>query len=318
MRYELNEMPEGERTGFVSPWFVGTYEVRAGHLHQLGYQDTLAMRSYWPIAQRELPTEFANLARGDEDAVLRFASLYGWPGAHGSVRSITSSARGGSLSLEWVWAHAQTARTCLELMERLQRRGPLRDRALRECLAGLEDAMFAVGDHILGNRGYRQLVHRATPLRVNFQTGESEWVEFEPGVQAVVEAEEVVAGLLTANLLGISRWIHPEYQRQTQGPRFVVTLKEASAYHHRGFRSDFRFESLVQVIYWHVANAATGSRIMRCAAKGCGGLFAQRDPRQRYCPPAIDAVDKDGNGESRCAQRERKRRNRNAVKRVVR
>jgi hypothetical protein len=63
---------------------------------------------------------------------------------------------------------------------------------------------------------------------------------------------------------------------------------------HEAFRQYFRFTALIEVAYWHLANALQGGRVMRCARPGCRGIFIQTDRRQRFCPPGT-------NGESPCA-----------------
>ena len=118
-----------------------------------------------------------------------------------------------------------------------------------------------------------------------------------------------VCELVTPNLRGVSRWINPEDpedpQPVTLEPRHRARKAARSQPVHLGFRSDFRYQALIEVIYWHLADTLTGRRIRRCKAQGCGGLFAQTDPRQLYCPPPIGV-----RGKSRCAERERKRRQR--------
>lgn len=64
----------------------------------------------------------------------------------------------------------------------------------------------------------------------------------------------------------------------------------------------FSFRSLLDVIYYQLAKAVTGGQMQRCAAKDCGGLFIQQDPRQRFCPLWLGVK-----GESLCSLRERQR-----------
>lgn len=66
-------------------------------------------------------------------------------------------------------------------------------------------------------------------------------------------------------------------------------------------RSFFGYDAPVSVAYWHLANAIDGGIVKRCEANGCGGLFIQTDPRQRYCPKRWRQR------ESSCAMRQRQR-----------
>ena len=55
-----------------------------------------------------------------------------------------------------------------------------------------------------------------------------------------------------------------------------------------------RFKTLIQLIYWRVAERASTDTIRRCP---CGALFFPSDERQKFCPPPP------GRGESRCGKR---------------
>jgi CGNR zinc finger len=64
----------------------------------------------------------------------------------------------------------------------------------------------------------------------------------------------------------------------------------------------FRFRALIEVAYWHLANAVVTGHVKRCESPDCGALFVQTDPRERYCPPRFRQP------ESSCAVRARVRR----------
>jgi CGNR zinc finger len=64
----------------------------------------------------------------------------------------------------------------------------------------------------------------------------------------------------------------------------------------------FRFRALIEVAYWHLANAIVTGHVKRCESPDCGALFVQTDPRERYCPPRFRQR------ESSCAVRARVRR----------
>ena len=92
-----------------------------------------------------------------------------------------------------------------------------------------------------------------------------------------VLARRLVAALVSPNLETVHRIVDPE----TNAPQF-------------------RFRSLIEVIYWQLADSLGHHEIGQCA---CGKLFFRRDPRQRFCPP-----NKALRGESLCAKRYRMRR----------
>ena len=56
-----------------------------------------------------------------------------------------------------------------------------------------------------------------------------------------------------------------------------------------GVQLELEYRSLADVVYWHLAVLALGNAgLTRCLE--CGAFFIQTDPRQRFCPPAHDAV----------------------------
>jgi hypothetical protein len=70
-------------------------------------------------------------------------------------------------------------------------------------------------------------------------------------------------------------------------------------------RMAFTFSALVEVAYWHLANAVDGGVVKRCDNEKCGAVFIQTDGRQRFCPPRF------GQKESSCAIHQRVKRHRN-------
>ena len=67
-------------------------------------------------------------------------------------------------------------------------------------------------------------------------------------------------------------------------------------------RTAFTFSALVEVAYWHLANAVDGGVVKRCENEKCGAVFIQTDGRQRFCPPRY------GQKESACAIHQRVKR----------
>ncbi len=100
----------------------------------------------------------------------------------------------------------------------------------------------------------------------------------------VTTATQVLAALITPNLIGVPRAIDP-----VSG----VAV--------------FRFTALVQAVYWLIADRMDSRSLRHC--QECGGLFLADDERERYCPPPP------GVRQSRCRrrlhERERRARQRN-------
>jgi hypothetical protein len=76
---------------------------------------------------------------------------------------------------------------------------------------------------------------------------------------------------------------------------------------HRALLSDERkdhlfwqFKALIEMAYWHVANAVDARQFKRCEADDCTAIFIQTDSRQRFCPPPFGQKQ-----DSRCAIRHR-------------
>jgi len=63
-------------------------------------------------------------------------------------------------------------------------------------------------------------------------------------------------------------------------------------------RFEFTFQSLIQVIYWHVAMRVNDEKAVAKYCKRCGNLFFHRDSRQTYCPKPL------GKNRSVCGNRE--------------
>jgi hypothetical protein len=95
--------------------------------------------------------------------------------------------------------------------------------------------------------------------------------------------EEVVRGVIQANIAGIS----PE-------PIIVKRGRQKEA------RTGFHFRALIEIVYWHLANALQRGRLWICEAEDCRTFFVQRSRGQRYCPPPYGHK-----GASRCATRAR-------------
>src|SRR5262249_48133292 len=62
------------------------------------------------------------------------------------------------------------------------------------------------------------------------------------------------------------------------------------------------FDSLMDCIYWHLANSVTKGTVRKCAFAGCGHLFITTNLKRRYCP-----LPSGMRGESPCSNSDRQR-----------
>jgi hypothetical protein len=251
------------------------------------------IRCYAPAVHPELPGELAKLQRGDVEAVLKFARVYGTLG-HTAFIPREVWARGGAIPvgdpLLWVWAHADTVRICLELSYRLEEGDitSLRSylRSLHVTQADLDVWKSWLGDP--ADDDYKEYTD-TWPTAMVGQRGEItlwQWGRLGRNPQEPLSHDDVKElarvirrSLINANIAGIHR----------------VLLNDG--------RSDilfWEFKALVEMVYWHVAQAVDGKRLKRCEAKDCGVPFVQTDLRQRFCPPMFEQK-----RESRCAIRHR-------------
>ena len=100
---------------------------------------------------------------------------------------------------------------------------------------------------------------------------------------------EIVKDILNRNLTGVARQI-------------IVELQDDGEL---GFSTLFRPENLADCVYWHLADAAAGGWVRRCADPRCGAFFLARNRRVKYCPPPMGIL---GDGVSPCMNRAKVRR----------
>jgi hypothetical protein len=108
--------------------------------------------------------------------------------------------------------------------------------------------------------------------------GSFEWVPEYAAIDLALAAKAALAALINPNLEGL--------QRVLRGDAFG------------NLRYEFTFQSLVQVIYWHMAMRVDDEKAVAKFCKRCGEPFFHRDPRQKYCPKPL------GKRRSVCGNRE--------------
>lgn len=250
--------------GFPGLWRVAKEYVIVGGLLR---EERETERLYFPVSHRELPSEISKLKNGDEEAVIHFARDFG---CFGYPKLIEGHANTQGEPLKWIWAHADTIRLCLRLLEGLQdKNGNIPNRELLE--------------EVLGDLATPQ----SSPCAKVAYGAKVRSCLWSLGAASRGEVENlaamIVKDLINKNLKGISPYLFFDESNNT-------------------WRQFFSYRALIQVAYWHLANYATGGRIARCEAEQCGALFLQTDGRQRFCPPRLSAK-----GESLCAIRQRQR-----------
>ena len=163
--------------------------------------------------------------------------------------------------LWWFWRHAETVKMCMELTALLQNK----DSAGIKRILGIQKDGFYDFPKI-GVRGGWDGEFKARALTDD----------------CCSEARNTRSVIINANIKNISRIIRTNY----------VTGKVESC---------FKFSALIEMIYWHLADACViGLGVRQCAYDRCPGFFIPTDPRQRYCPSRWIE-----NGPSPCARRAR-------------
>jgi hypothetical protein len=291
------EIAESEAKCVPSGWVVDEgYTVQNGILRPLAQgravgldEDRVITRVYRPILETIVPAEFAKVAQGSEPEVIRFACRYGLLGYRETRQTsldvyreqlsmLTSgeihhedlekfyfddeAAQGDPVS--WILGHACGVSLALEL-------------------AGLD------GD-------LDRLKHRIDQLITPADSPGKERLSFAAGVRGCrrptlyhfgVEqdcdprstARSIISTIVNDNLAGVTRRLTWGADRAT---------------------STFEPASLLDAIYWLLADAVIGHSVKQCGYENCRRFFVARNPKMEFCPsPAGDTIS------SRCASRHR-------------
>lgn len=276
------------------------------------------VKSYLPMLRLELPFEFSKLAHSSEDAVLKFVRNYGLLGyrnaAFTTVEVFSTRVLTEILDREererqklppreldfdfrrlfhpyvnagdpvsWVLSHAETVKFVLDLSEALKDRHQLKVQ-LERLTVQSEDTRTHVE--------YR-FARRGSLHAIQCQAGRKPLKAFQEAEDDFVLAREIIAHIINANLSGgVSRALTVDFDRRREGQNRKPTLL-----------SVFQAESLIDCIYWHLADAIAGETIRRCLF--CGRFFNATTGKRRYCPPPMGYE-----GDGPCAQNDRARRKR--------
>lgn len=231
---------------------------------------------YAPFVHTELPGELAKLAAAGDDEILTFASTYGEMGfdfladVEWQVNRLSAGQRmfvGDPLP--WLRDHARGAYICLAITEAIaKKRARARLASLLQEWDGMAYGALAHSRHVLVDN----VVRRPSNGRKHLA----------PTPEDVARA--VRREIINQNIGGIHRY---------------VSIDEKG--HDRSY---FRYTATIEVVYWHLANVIEGGIVKRCEGPGCGGMFIQTDPRQRFCPKRWRQR------ESSCATRQRQAKHR--------
>lgn len=223
---------QARRSGVPIAW-----PVNEAHIIRRSHDGTVlapvvapkAPRLYSPSTRLELPGEFAKLERGNEEAVLKFASTYGLLGYSNLLPTKEFAARPVSDPLEWIWSHAETVRLAFTLKDVLDR-----DAAdeLTRLLRGIREPRFkgAYSVSIAEQEYSKHHTFYATTNPRNL-------------------AAAILKYIVDQNIAGIHQKIAWDERRGTFVPYTT-------------------FRALIEAVYWHIANAVTNGRVAQCGACG--------------------------------------------------
>ena len=244
-------------------------------------------RLYFPLARPRLLFDLAKVLDGDKDAALAFVRNWGHLG-HFAVVDPTKRRDGDPLS--FIWGHAYTVRNVLTLFKALQSEKP--------------DALDQALDEIVSLRPFTKDALNTYPSWL-WMARSREIISFELLDQTPEEfALKIISNSIAKNLEGTSPVVKIEPDAPGQPPTSPLSR----------LRFSFRWNALVEVVYWHLAGVVTrGRHISRC--KECGGFFEQTDRRQEFCPPSEEEIMQArqrarSRAQSKCALRYRVRQHR--------
>jgi hypothetical protein len=239
---------------------------------------------YYPIAHPELVSALANLTNGDEQLVLDFANEWGHLG---SAEPGSPDWPSGADPLPWIWAHAETIRRVLQLINLIANGSGSK----------LEDYLDSIA------MPYRPVIENSRYTRYEivpdrYLEGLVEYLDtqvldiWEPTPKSPLPQKspqevgrEIVTEVINHHLAGVGTGLSYLYGNGD------------------GFERNWSFSNLLTAVYWHISNAATGTTQYRQCV-GCGRFFDLKHGLRRYCPP-------DYGGESLCSLKARQTKWRN-------
>ena len=241
---------------------VGGKVMRPGTLHT-----HVDCRRYLPMAHPEIPSAFAKAATGKASDILTFVHHYGLVGYDRAWRIPEELIGARSLlkgqhdlaafqygdPFAWVVAHARTVKLLLHLIGTLDDPAAIQGaidelRVRRLSPNGTHEESI---DYLAAERGYLY----PSPTQV---------APMPPRHAALF----IVSTVLAKNLAGVSRTLFIEEQDDGRP----------------GFAPVFLPCNLLDGVYWHLADAALGGWVRRCANPRCGDFFVAKSAKVKYCP----------------------------------
>jgi len=283
----------------------GDYEIEAGVLKPTVAGWDSEKREYFPIATPGVVGEVARLKPGDEKAALAFARRWGLLGYSDMIIKVS----GGRVThtpwgdpLLWIWAHANGIRAALGLHRLLR----------KDDMAGIEDYLWRCRRSKDASRAHLQVDRLLQQGKI---TGLQPFIGplFDVPPPTAHHADPaLICG--SRHLIGGTRW-HVRATDDLRSVAFrmiqsIINPNLAGVYRQLSIPSlgDPRIEimygwdSLLSVVYWHLAEMVAGGRVQEC--QECGMPFLQKHGRQRFCAPAPFYT------ESKCALKFRQRKHR--------
>lgn len=288
------EIEQSRGRGSLQKWWVAEdYRIVDGVVIPVGLPDN-RWQSYMPFAYPELPAELCKLAKGDEDAILKFvrrrgllgytnlaasdSDLYETPMAANLKPQMLHYVRLGGDPIHWIRSHARTVEVVLYLLN-----------SRRESRENYDPEILSSGLEAV----WQQFARRETPAHIDYAVGSFFHLESYGIKGDVKKPEEILAAFLREVLQANINYLGE-----------FLLIQDSKQYDHclcNIVRSK-SFPALLPVIYSHLADAAVGDRTyVRCAF--CSNYFPQADLRQRYCPHPINPKN-----ESLCSLKARQRR----------
>ena len=244
---------------------VGGKVIKPGALHRHP-----GCRPYLPMAHSEIPSAFAKAATGEESDILTFVHHYGLVGYDRAWR-FPDEQMGARMWLQgqhdtaafqhgdpftWVVAHARTVKLLLHLI------GTLDDPA---AIQGAIDELRV--RHSSPNGTHEESIEYLAAERGYLCPSSTQIVLMPPRQAALF----IVSTVLEKNLTGVSRTLFIEEQDDGRP----------------GFTSVFLPCNLLDCVYWHLADAALGGWVRRCANPRCGDFFVAKSAKVKYCPALL-------------------------------
>lgn len=321
---------ESDVRGFRTTWLVAedyrledglVKPVAKGELVSVAPFEENAVQRYLPMARPELPFEFSKIETAEH--IVSFCKRYGLIGYLPSVQTTLDIYTNFQLAMtlpsddenderpttvatrqrdfqkfyhpglwegepiSWILNHAETVRFLLNLFDALTDSGKLKSIIERLTIGGAANRMTA---SIQCKYAVRGSLYNRTYL--TSRRGESD-VEFSQGI---------IQHILNENLVGgVTREIIVDLE-----PESIRSKDRALT-----FISAFRANSLLDAIYWHLADAITVATVKRCLY--CKRFFNATHLKRLYCPPPMGI-----NGEGSCAINDRAKRKRQRQREKVR